>query len=223
MSTHDGISRRRVLGMAGAVGGLAMFGSASSALAQALRRTPDQILGPFYPVVKPLHQGADLTTIPGKPGRAAGQVIHVMGRVINSHGQPVRGARVEIWQANTHGRYTHPSDTNPAPLDPNFEGFAVLTTDAEGRYRIKTIKPGAYPAGPDSRMRPPHIHFDVTGKSNRLVTQMYFAGEPLNDKDPFLQGTGEGKERLIVPLKPPTQGLEPNSLVAVWDIVLDKG
>ncbi len=223
MSTHDGISRRRVLGMAGAVGGLAMFGSASSALAQALRRTPDQILGPFYPVVKPLHQGADLTTIPGKPGRAAGQVIHVMGRVINSHGQPVRGARVEIWQANTHGRYTHPSDTNPAPLDPNFEGFAVLTTDAEGRYRIKTIKPGAYPAGPDSRMRPPHIHFDVTGKSNRLVTQMYFAGEPLNDKDPFLQGTGAGKERLIVPLRPPTQGLEPDSRVAVWDIILETG
>jgi len=223
MSTHDGISRRRVLGMAGALGGLAMFGSASSALAQALRRTPDQILGPFYPVVKPLHQGADLTTIPGKPGRAAGQVIHVMGRVINSHGQPVQGARVEIWQANTHGRYTHPSDTNPAPLDPNFEGFAVLTTDAEGRYRIKTIKPGAYPAGPDSRMRPPHIHFDVTGKSNRLVTQMYFAGEPLNDKDPFLQGTGAGKERLIVPLRPPTQGLEPDSRVAVWDIILETG
>ncbi len=222
MSTHGGISRRRVLGMAVAVGGLAMSGGVSTVLAQASRRTPDQILGPFYPVVKPLHQGADLTTIPGKPGRAAGQVIHVMGRVVNSHGQPVQGARVEIWQANTHGRYTHPSDTNPAPLDPNFEGFAVLTTDAEGRYRIKTIKPAGYPAGPD-RMRPPHIHFDVTGKSNRLVTQMYFAGEPLNDKDPFLQGTGAGKERLIVRLGPPTQGFEPDSRVAVWDIVLDTG
>jgi protocatechuate 3,4-dioxygenase beta subunit len=208
--------------MAVAAGGLAMFGSVSAAFAQASRRTPDQILGPFYPVVKPLHQGADLTTIPGKPGRAAGQVIHVMGRVVNAQGQPVQGARVEIWQANTHGRYTHPSDTNPAPLDPNFEGFAVLTTDAQGRYRIKTIKPAGYPAGPD-RMRPPHIHFDVTGKSNRLVTQMYFAGEPLNDQDSFLQGAGANKERLIVPLGPPTQGLEPDSLVAVWDIVLDKG
>ncbi len=72
-------------------------------------------------------------------------------------------------------------------------------------------------------MRPPHIHFDVTGKSNRLVTQMYFAGEPLNDKDPFLQGAGEGKERLIVSLRPPTQGLEPDSLVAMWDIVLENG
>jgi len=208
--------------MAVAAGSWAISGGVSVVFAQALRRTPDQILGPFYPVVKPLHQGADLTTIPGKPGRAAGQVIHVMGRVVNAQGQPVQGARVEIWQANTHGRYTHPSDTNPAPLDPNFEGFAVLTTDAQGRYRIKTVKPAGYPAGPD-RMRPPHIHFDVTGKSNRLVTQMYFAGEPLNDKDPFLQGAGANKERLIVRLGPPTQGFEPDSLVAVWDIVLDKG
>jgi protocatechuate 3,4-dioxygenase beta subunit len=222
MSTHDGISRRHVLRLAAAAGGLAMLGGAGSALAQAPRRTPDQILGPFYPVVKPLHQGADLTIIPGKPGRAAGQVIHVMGRVVNAEGRPVQGARVEVWQGNTHGRYTHPSDHNPAPLDPNFEGFAVLTTDAEGRYRMKTIKPGAYPAGPD-RMRPPHIHFDVTGKSNRLVTQMYFAGEPLNDKDQFLQGAGPGKERLIVSLKPPIPGLEPDSLVAMWDIVLENG
>src|SRR5260370_30955831 len=180
MSTHDGISRRHVLGMAGAAGGLALFGSVSAAFAQASRRTPDQILGPFYPVVKPLHQGADLTTIPGKPGRAAGQVIHVMGRVVNAQGQPVQGARVEIWQANTHGRYTHPSDHNPAPLEPNFERFAVLTTDAQGRYRIKTIKPGAYPAGPD-RMRPPHIHFDVPGKRTRFVTTSYIARGPTND------------------------------------------
>ena len=223
MSAHDGISRRRVLGMAVAAGGLAMTGGARTVLAQGSGRTPDQILGPFYPVVKPPHQGADLTGIQGRPGRAAGKVIHLTGRVVNPQGQPVQGARVEIWQANTHGRYTHPSDHNPAPLDPNFEGFAVVTTDAQGRYRIKTIKPGAYPAGPDARMRPPHIHFDVTGKSNRLVTQMYFAGEPLNDKDPFLQGAGAGKERLIVRLGPPTQGLEPDSLAAVWDIVLEKG
>ena len=222
MSAHNGISRRHVLGMAVAVGSLAMSGSVSAVFAQALRRTPGQILGPFYPVVKPLHQGADLTTIPGQPGRAAGQVIHVMGRVVNPQGQPVQGARVEIWQANTHGRYTHPSDTNPAPLDPHFEGFAVLTTDAEGRYRFKTIKPGAYPAGLD-RMRPPHIHFEVTGQSNRLVTQMYFAGEPWNDKDPALQSAGANRERLIVPLGPPTRDLDPDSLVAVWDIVLDKG
>src|SRR5882724_8266872 len=186
MSAHNGISRRHVLGMAVAVGSLAMSGSVSAVLAQALRRTPGQILGPFYPVVKPLHQGADLTTIPGKPGRAAGQVIHVMGRVLNPQGQPVQGASVEIWQANTHGRYTHPSDTNPAPLDPNFEGFAVLTTDSEGHYRFKTIKPGAYPTGRTST-RPPHIHLRLVAHMDELVTQMYFDGEPLNEKDPLLQ------------------------------------
>jgi protocatechuate 3,4-dioxygenase beta subunit len=222
MSTPNRISRRHVLGMAVAGGSLVMSGGVSTVFAQALRRTPDQILGPFYPVRKPLDQDADLTTIAGKPGRAEGQVIHVMGRVLNVAGHPVHGARAEIWQANTHGRYTHPSDTNPAPLDPHFEGFAVLTTDAEGRYRMKTIKPGAYPAGPN-RMRPPHIHFEVTGQSTRLVTQMYFAGEPLNDTDPFLQGAGANKERLIVSLEPPTQELEPDSLVAVWDIVLEQG
>jgi len=222
MSAHNGISRRQVLGLAVAGGSVVLCGSVRTVCAQAFRRTPDQIMGPFYPVVKPLDQDADLTTIAGKPGRAEGQVLHVMGRVLNVAGHPVPGTRLEIWQANTHGRYTHPSDTNPAPLDPHFEGFAVLTTDAEGRYRMKTIKPGAYPAGPN-RMRPPHIHFEVTGQSNRLVTQLYFAGEPLNDTDPFLQGAGANKERLIVSLEPPTQGLEPDARVAVWDIVLEQG
>ena len=222
MSAHNGMSRRHVLGLAVAVGSVVMSGGVSTVVAQAFRRTPDQILGPFYPVRKPLDQDADLTTIAGKPGRAEGQVLHVMGRVLTVAGHPVPDARVEIWQANTHGRYTHPSDTNPAPLDPHFEGFAVLTTDAEGRYRMKTIKPGAYPAGPD-RMRPPHMHFEVTGQSNRLVTQMYFAGEPLNDTDPFLQGVGPNKERLIVSLGPPTPELEPDTRVAVWDIVLEQG
>ena len=222
MRAHQGVSRRHVLGMAVAVGGLAMSGGFSAAWAQALKRTPGEILGPFYPVLKRVDQGADLTTIAGKPGRAAGQVIHVMGRVVNVQGQPVQGARVELWQATTHGRYTHPSDTNPAPLDPNFEGFAVQNTDAEGRYRFKSIKPGAYPATPNW-MRPPHLHFDVTGKINRVVTQMYFPGEPLNDKDLLLQNIRSNKEGLIAKVLPPTSEVEPDSLIVVWDIVVDKG
>ncbi len=222
MRAHQGVSRRHVLGMAVAVGGLAMSGGFSVALAQALKRTPGEILGPFYPVLKRVDHGADLTIIAGKPGRAAGQVIHVMGRVVNVQGQPVQGARVELWQANTHGRYTHPSDTNPAPLDPNFEGFAVQNTDAEGRYRFKTIKPGAYPATPNW-MRPPHLHFDVTGKINRVVTQMYFPGEPLNDKDLLLRNIRSNREGLIAKVLPPTAEVEPDSLIVVWDIVVDKG
>lgn len=222
MSIEKSISRRRVLGMSLAVGGLTLSGAASSVLAQALKRTPGEILGPFYPVLKPLDQDADLTMISGKSARAQGQVLQLTGRVLNLKGEPVPGARVEIWQANTHGRYDHPSDRNPAPLDPNFQGFAVQFTDAEGRYRFKTIKPGAYPATSDW-MRPPHVHFEVMGKSNRLVTQMYFPGEPLNEKDLLLQGLRANKEGAIAKLLAPTKDVEPDSLIALWDIVLDKG
>lgn len=172
--------------------------------------------------MKPSDQDADLTVIAGKTGRADGQVIEVMGRVLNSDGKPIAGARMEIWQANTHGRYTHPSDRNTAPLDPNFEGYAVLTTDAEGRYRFKTIKPGAYPedSGP---MRAPHIHFDVVGRTNRLVTQMYFAGDTLNDTDRFLQTAGANRHRLIVPFEKAPGRTDADPRVGVWDMVLDRG
>jgi protocatechuate 3,4-dioxygenase, beta subunit len=216
------ISRRHVLGMAIGTGGLAISGGLASVLGQPLPRTPGEILGPFYPVLRSVEKTADLTTRPGKSGRAAGQVIYVMGRVLNADGQPVKGARVELWQANTHGRYTHPSDTNPAPLDPNFEGFAVQDTDAEGRYRFKTIKPGAYPAR-DAWMRPPHLHFEITGKINRMITQMYFPGEPLNDKDLLLQNVRGDKQAVIARMLPPTSDVEADARLAVWDIVLDKG
>src|SRR5882757_6222511 len=195
------LSRREILKMS-ALTGIASVVSTRFAMARAaLRRTPEQILGPFYPL-NPLDQNADLTRIPGRPGRAEGQVLTVMGRVLNLKGEPVRNAKVEIWQANAHGRYTHPSDTNPAPLDPNFEGAVVLTTDQEGRYRFKTIKPAGYPAGPN-RMRPAHIHFQVSGRQDRLVTQMYFEGDPYNDTDPFLRTAGR-TELLITKLSPPS-------------------
>jgi len=223
MDTHHRLSRRHILKAAAvAAGGLAFSEGIGIALAQTMKRTPGEILGPFYPVLKRPDEVADLTTVPGKPGRATGQVIHVMGRVFNAEGQPVRGARVELWQANAHGRYTHLSDTNPAPLDPNFEGFAVQNSDAEGRYRFKTIKPGAYPATANW-MRPPHLHFEITGKINRVITQMYFPGEPLNDKDILLQQVRANREGLIAKVVPPTADVEPDSLIVVWDIVLDKG
>src|SRR5439155_4307888 len=103
-----GLSRRQVLGIAVGAGGLAFAGRFEAAFAQGLKPTPGEILGPFYPVIKTVEQGADLTVVPGKLGRAAGQIIHVMGRVLNVQGDPIKGARVELWQANTHGRYTHP-------------------------------------------------------------------------------------------------------------------
>ena len=221
MSHRDSLSRRDLLRLSGASSLLWIAGRTSGA-GQTTRRTPTQVLGPFYPVVKPPDQDADLTVIAGRPGRAAGQVIEVMGRILNREGKPVADARVEIWQANTHGRYTHPSDRNPAPLDPNFEGFAVLRTDAEGRYRFRTIKPGAYPED-SGAMRAPHVHFDVLGRTNRLVTQMYFAGEALNDTDRFLATAGRNRERLIVPFRRSSEPQANGVLVGVWDIVLDQG
>jgi protocatechuate 3,4-dioxygenase beta subunit len=101
-------------------------------------------------------------------------------------GRPVPGARLEIWQANAAGRYSHPSDTNSAPLDPNFQGYALLATDAGGGYRFVTVKPGGYPGG-HRGMRTPHIHFDVSGQVDRLIAQMYFPDEPLNATDALLR------------------------------------
>ena len=215
------LSRREILKMSAVVAGSAMAFSTKFASAATLAFTPPQILGPFYPL-KELAQNSDLTKVPGRSGRAAGQVLNVMGRVLNLDGEPVGNAEVEVWQANSYGRYTHPSDTNPAPLDLNFEGSAILTTDSEGRYRFKTIKPAAYPVGPNF-IRPAHIHFQVSGKQDRLVTQMYFEKDPHNDKDPFLNSVGRLKERLITKLLDPTPEFESDSKMAIFDIVLFKG
>jgi len=224
MTIHRNLTRRDILGLTLAAGGLGFANSLHALLAQGVERelTPEQIMGPFYPVIKPLDRDADLTGIKGKRGHAQGSVINVMGRVFNRKGEPVRGARLEIWQANTFGRYTHPTDSNPAPLDPNFQGYSLLMTDAEGRYRFKSIKPGAYPVGPGI-MRPPHIHFEVTGSKDRLVTQMYFPNEPLNEKDPVFKELGSGKNAAIGKVLPPTPDLEPDSKLVLWDIVLDRG
>jgi protocatechuate 3,4-dioxygenase beta subunit len=186
-----------------------------------LPRTPDQILGPFYPFMKSPDASGDLTHLPGKAGRAEGEMLYVMGRVLTLAGEPVRGAKVEIWQANALGRYAHPSDTSDVPLDPNFEGFGVATSDDEGRYRFKTVKPGAYETGPGN-WRPAHIHFDVTARSDRLVTQMYFEGDRYNDGDRWLQ-SARRKDLLIVGLQPPPKELDPAAKVAIFDIVLLRG
>jgi protocatechuate 3,4-dioxygenase beta subunit len=218
--TIGDLGRREILKMSSIISVASVVSTRFAIARSAVQRTPEQILGPFYPL-KPLDQNADLTRVSGRPGRAEGQVLTVMGRVLNLNGEPVRNAKVEIWQANAHGRYTHPSDTNPAPLDPNFEGAAILTADDDGRYQFKTIKPAAYPVGPH-RMRPAHIHFQVSGRQDRLVTQMYFEGDPYNATDPFLQTAGR-TELLIAKLSPPSPEMEPKSKLAVFDIVLNVG
>jgi len=225
---EEKLSRRNLLKMSLAMGALAFAPRIAGAQAdgpgldfKGPMPTPDQILGPFYPVQKGMDGGADMARLKGRSGQAKGEVIYVMGTVRNLRGDPVPGVRLEIWQANSAGRYTHPNDRTPAEIDPNFEGYATVVSDAEGRYRFRTIKPGAYPVIGDY-WRPPHIHFDITGKVNRLITQMYFPEEPLNLKDPLLQQSWS-KESLIARVLPPTANEEPDSRLVVWDIVLIQG
>ena len=180
-----------------------------------LQRTPDQILGPFYPVGKSPVSG-DLT----EGGNAAGPLLYLSGRVLTASGKPIAGAEVEIWQTNAKGRYDHPHDTNSEPLDPAFHGFARVTTDAEGRYAFRTVRPAAYPAAA-GRWRPAHIHFKITAHAEQLITQMYFTGEEWNDRDPWLN-SARRKDALIVDPKP-AAGREPGALEATFDIVLARG
>jgi protocatechuate 3,4-dioxygenase, beta subunit len=186
-----------------------------------LEITPPQIVGPFYPVTERPDLAADLARPRGSAAEAEGQLIYVRGRVLTSSGEPVVHARIDIWQANAAGKYRHPSDTNPAPLDPNFKGFARLTTDASGRYSFRTIKPGRYPTA-EGDIRPPHIHFAVEGRFDRLVTQLYFAGEAENQTDRWLNAAPR-PERLIVTLEEPASQIESRALVAHFDIVLPSG
>jgi len=138
----------------------------------------------------------DLTRQHG--GEPLGERIIVTGRVLDGDGRPVRNGLVEVWQANAAGRYTHQNDAHPAPLDPNFSGAGRCLTDDEGRYRFVTVKPGAYPwKNHDNAWRPAHIHFSLFGPSfrSRLITQMYFPGDPLFEHDPIFQSVQDPKAR----------------------------
>jgi protocatechuate 3,4-dioxygenase beta subunit len=172
--------------------------------------------GPFYPLHKPEDSDADLTLIRGHSQRAAGQVVEISGRVLTPDGKPIAGATIEIWQANHQGRYAHPGDSNPAPLDPHFQGYAMLRTDGEGRYQLRTIKPGAYPAS-SGWTRPPHIHFDVRGKASREVTQMFFPGESLNDRDRLFLAIPEAERSAVLAR---VLGVTDGVTRLEWDIVL---
>jgi protocatechuate 3,4-dioxygenase, beta subunit len=210
------MSRRSVVIGLGA--GAFVIGSADAA---ELLPTPQETFGPFFPVHTPRYHDFDLTRVPGRPGRALGQVIELSGRVLGTDGSPIKGAAMEVWQANAAGRYANPIDKNPAPLDPNFEGVALLHTTEEGRYRVLTVKPGAY-AYSGGGMRTPHIHFDVSSDNYRLVTQMYFPGEALNEKDPLISTMPARSRDPALSTCKSVESHEPGILKFEWDIVLLK-
>ncbi|MCV7408748.1 protocatechuate 3,4-dioxygenase subunit beta [Mycobacterium florentinum] len=165
---------------------------------------------------------ADLTA--GHPGEPIGERIIVAGRLLDQSGRPLAGQLIEIWQANAAGRYRHQRDQHPAPLDPNFVGAGRCLTGPDGTYRFLTVKPGPYPwRNHHNAWRPAHIHFSLFGTAftQRLVTQMYFPGDPLFDLDPIFQSVVDpaARQRLIAGYD---HGLtEPEFATGYrWDIVL---
>lgn len=206
----------------GSAGLFAFSGRFARAFADQCGLTPAQSSGPFYPGENKFQKGFDLTSIPGHAARAKGQIIYVRGRVLDHSCKPVQGASVEIWQACATGRYNNPHDTNPAPLDPDFRYWSEVYTDQNGQYAFKTIKPGSYPADRDWT-RPPHIHFKVSRLGyGELITQMYFKGEELNEKDLILRRVPEAERpRVVVDFVPSSGSLEPGSLTGNFDITLD--
>lgn len=170
------------------IGSLTALGSASQKLAASttLLPTPSETAGPFYPVVEQKDKDFDLTQIKGRLGKARGKSIEISGKVVDTHGQILEDVTVELWQANAAGRYHHPSDTNRAPVDENFQGWAIVPTGKTGAFRFKTVLPGAYPVG-NGWVRPPHIHFKLNKPGYReLTTQMYFPQQALNEVDRLL-------------------------------------
>jgi protocatechuate 3,4-dioxygenase, beta subunit len=194
------------------------FAAGTLSIVAAPHHTPHQILGPYFPTVESPIATDDLTVVDGIAGHAQGEIIVVEGRVLNRAGEPVEGARLVIWQANSFGRYAHPNDSNPAPLDASFVGFAEIISRSDGEYRFSTVKPGTYPAG-SNRIRPPHIHFEVQGKFDRLITQMYFPGESLNACDPLLLSANAPDLLVARPLASPDN----SNRTFVFDIVLIRG
>ena len=182
--------------------------------------TPAQTEGPFYPVADQVDKDADLIIVDGSKQIAQGQIVIVQGVIVDQNCTPVAGALVEIWQACKTGRYNHPSDPNPAPLDPNFQYWGKAVTNVRGEYRFRTIIPGAYQADVDW-MRPPHIHFKVSKRGHvELITQMYFAGDKLNDIDKILQRHSKSEQRKLIVQFQNSQGMQHPT--GQFNIVLEK-
>ena len=187
---------------------VAQVGAQSAVLAP----TPSQPEGPFYPKTLPADRDSDLTQIVGHAAKAKGTPLYLSGRALMRNGRPVANATVELWQCDVYGRYHHAGDDG-VPRDENFQGYGVATTDADGRYAFKTIRPVPYGG------RPPHLHVRLRPQvGGTLTTQIYITGDPV-DGDAVLSGSPGGVlERLTMTIVR-VSGREPGALAGTFDLV----
>jgi protocatechuate 3,4-dioxygenase, beta subunit len=185
-------------------------------------QTLSEITGPLFTAGDVADTDYDLTA--QHAGEPLGERMIVCGRVLDEGGAPVPNALVELWQANASGRYRHAVDNHDAPLDPNFTGFGRVVTDQQGHYRFKTIKPGAYPwRNHHNAWRPAHLHFSLFGQgfAQRLVTQMYFPGDPLLEYDPMYMSVPDEKARRKLVSSFDWENTQPEYAIAYrFDIIL---
>ena len=189
-----------------------------------LAQSLSELTAPVFGHGKVAAQDADLTRNAIRDGEAIGERIVVAGRLLDESGSAIPNALVEVWQANAAGRYVHSQDQHDAPLDPNFLGAGRALTDSAGRYCFTTIRPGAYPwRNHPNAWRPAHIHFSVFGTAfvQRLVTQMYFPGDPLLPLDPIFNATADAAARQRLVAQFSTDLTKPEwALGFAFDIVL---
>lgn len=213
MTREETVVGRRAFLAGGVAASLIPYPGLARAAAAQLSPTPRQTAGPFYPTTFPRDSDSDLVVVRGEAARAEGVVTHIVGRILGRDGRALAGASVEIWQCDARGRYLHPESDGYGPRDRAFQGFGRATADADGRYAFRTIKPVAYPG------RTPHIHFGVRAGAQQLTTQMYVAGDPLNERDGLYRSLGRAREAVTVRLVE-ASGIEADALLGEFDIVL---
>ena len=208
MTQKLSVTRRTLVRAAG----LAALAPAAGALAT-LRLTPRQTTGPFYPVKIPLDADADLVQVEGMSRPATGIIAHVTGRVVDTNGNPVPGAKVEIWQCDAFGAYKHPRDRGDIS-EPEFQGYGFTRTSGRGEYRFRTIRPVSYPG------RTPHIHARISAPGmSALTTQFYLEGEGRNASD-FLYRRVPEDLRAMVTARFPATAKESETVVPSYTVVV---
>jgi protocatechuate 3,4-dioxygenase beta subunit len=196
--------------------GMAALLATPAASSARLVATPRQSAGPFYPAELPLDDDNDLTMIKGRQDKASGMISDLNGRILDINGQPLGNLRIEIWQCDANGRYRHPHENGNSPKDEHFQGHGHAITDAQGRYRFRTIRPVPYPG------RTPHIHIAVLPDDEQpFVTQLYVEGEPQNQHDFLFKRVPVERRHLVTAAfnRSSRPGAE---LEAQFDIILNR-